>query len=191
MSLESTTSLLKRLSSGESVVRDVLISRYLLPLRKWAHGRLPIQARGAMDTDDLVQDTLLKTLRHLDGFVPDGDGAFLAYMRRTLLNHIKDQLRQVRRRPGREALKDVYCDKNPSPLEMAIGRETLEKYDEAMLKLSEHQQEAIMLRVEMGFSYEEIARFLGSRSANAARMTVVRALVRLAKTMKVTDGKPG
>ena len=191
LSLESTASLLKRLGAGESSARDALLSRYLLPLRAWARGRLPAQARDVMDTDDLVQDTLLRTLRHLEGFVPDGDGAFLAYMRRTLLNRIKDQIRQLRRRPGRETLQDVYADQNPSPLEMAIGKETLAKYDEAMLTLSEQHQEAVMLRVEMGFSYEEIARSLGSRSANAARMTVARALVRLAGSMKVTDGKPG
>ena len=191
LSQESTASLLNRLTAGETAARDALISRYLLPLRQWAHGRLPDIARDLLDTDDLVQDTLIRTLSHLDAFASAGDGAFLAYMRQALLNRIKDHLRRLRRRPARETLKDTYLDENPSPLEEAIGRETLEKYDEAMLQLPDHQQEAIMLRVEMGFSYEAIARSLGCRSANTARMTVARALLRLATAMKVVDGNPG
>jgi len=39
-------------------------------------------------------------------------------------------------------------------------------------------------RVEFGMSYEEVAEVLGKPSANAARMAVVRALVRLAEEMK-------
>ncbi|MCI0569016.1 MAG: sigma-70 family RNA polymerase sigma factor [Acidobacteria bacterium] len=191
LSTESTASLLNRLKAGESAARDILLSRYLLPLRKWAHGRLPAQARDLMDTDDLVQDTVLRTLRQLDGLLADGDGVFLAYMRQTLLNKIKDQIRHLRRQPGRGPLLDTYPDGNPSPLQFAVGEETLMKYDKAMLALPQHQQEAIMLRVEMGFSYEEIARFLGCPSANAARMLVARTLLRLATAMKVADGKPG
>ena len=40
-----------------------------------------------------------------------------------------------------------------------------------------------MLRIELGFTYVEIATFLGSPSANAARMVVTRALARLAEVM--------
>ena len=191
LSLESTTALLSRVSAGESVAREVLLSRYLLPLRRWAHGRLPGIARDLLDTDDLVQDTLLRSLSHLQDLVPTGDGAFLAYLRRALLNRIKDHLRRLGRRPAREPLRETLLDARPSPLEFAIGRETLAKYDEAMLRLPDHQQEAVMLRVEMGFSYEEIARLLGLKSANTARMTVARALLRLATAMKAANGRPG
>lgn len=191
LSLESTAALLSRVSAGESAAREELLSRYLLPLRRWAHGRLPDIARDLLDTDDLVQDTLLRTLSRLQDLVPTGDGAFLVYLRRALLNRIKDHLRRLRRRPAREPLKETLLDEKPSPLEIAIGRETLAKYDEAMQRLPDHQQEAVMLRVEMGFSYEQIARYLGCRSANTARMTVARALLRLATAMKVANGRPG
>ncbi len=190
LGLEPTSALLNRLKTGEMAARDVLLSRYLLPLRRWAHGRLPDVARDLLDTDDVVQDTLLRTLSHLDDIATNGDGAFLAYLRQALLNRIKDHLRRLRRRPAREALKDTYFDEKPSPLEIAIGKETLAKYDEAMLHLPFHQQEAVMLRLEMGCSYEEIARYLGCRTANTSRMMVARAMLRLAAAMKVANGKP-
>ena len=191
LSLESTSALLSRLKTGEMAARDVLLSRYLLPLPGWAHGRLPDVARDLLDTDDVVQDTLLRALSHLDDITANGDGAFLAYLRQALLNRIRDHLRRLRRRPAREALKDSYFDEKPSPLEIAIGRETLAKYDAAMLHLPHPQQEAVMLRLEMGCSYEEIARYLGCRTANTARMMVARAMLRLATAMKVANGKPG
>jgi RNA polymerase sigma-70 factor (ECF subfamily) len=191
LSLEPTSALLNRLKAGEMAARDVLLSRYLLPLRRWAHGRLPDVARDLLDTDDVVQDTLLRTLSHLDDITANGDGAFLAYLRRALLNRIRDHLRRLRRRPVRETLKDNYFDEKPSPLEIAIGRETLAKYDEAMLHLPDAQQEAVMLRLEMGCSYEEIARYLGCRTANTARMMVARAMLRLATSMKAANGRPG
>jgi hypothetical protein len=51
------------------------------------------------------------------------------------------------------------------------------------VKLTEEQQEAVILRIEFGLSYEEIARVLGRPSGNSVRMQVGRALVRLAEEM--------
>ena len=50
-------------------------------------------------------------------------------------------------------------------------------------ELTEDQREATMLRLEFGFSFPEIAEAMGKPSANAARMLVVRGLVRLAERM--------
>ena len=54
--------------SGDDTALGTLVERYLIPLRRWASGRLPAWARDLRDTDDIVQDTLMATLRHLDGF---------------------------------------------------------------------------------------------------------------------------
>ena len=40
-----------------------------------------------------------------------------------------------------------------------------------------------MLRLEMDCGYDEVARLTGKRSANSARMLVVRAVARLAEAM--------
>jgi len=71
-----------------------------------------------------------------------------------------------------------------------MSTEILENYDRAIDSLPANQQEAIMLRLEMGFTYVEIAQALGAPSANAARMIVARALIRLAETMRPTDDEP-
>jgi RNA polymerase sigma factor (sigma-70 family) len=180
---ESTASLLERVRSDDPEARERLIARYLPALRRWARGRLPTGARDLADTDDLVQVTLLKALDKVKGFEYRGKGAFMAYLRRALQNQIRDELRGAGRRPETETLTERHEERGPSPLERAIGAEALARYEAALARLSEVQQEAIVLRVELGFTYEEVARSLGSPSANAARMKVTRALVRLAEVM--------
>src|SRR5438552_2158922 len=71
-------------------------------------------------------------------------------------------------------------DPSASVVERAVGRETLERYEAALMELTADQREAAMLRLEFGLSYPEIAEAMGRASPNAARMLVVRALVHLA-----------
>jgi RNA polymerase sigma-70 factor (ECF subfamily) len=59
--------LLVRARSGDHAALDRLFLRHLRPLQRWASGRLPGWARGLADTDDLVQDTLLHTLKRVGG----------------------------------------------------------------------------------------------------------------------------
>lgn len=181
--LESTALLLERARSGDSAARDELFERVMPALRRWARQRLPGHARDLHDTDDLVQVTLIRAFQRLDAFESRGPGAFLGYLRHILLNVVRDELRRVSRRPRHDALDDAHADAEPSPLEQLLGRDSLERYERALAALDETSREAVILRVELGFSHQEIADALGRPSANAARMTVARAIVRLAQEM--------
>ena len=59
---------LARAREGSRSALDVLFARYGGWLRRCVRGRLPSWARGAVDTSDLVQDTLLHTFARLGGF---------------------------------------------------------------------------------------------------------------------------
>ena len=181
--IESTARLLDRVRDGDPSARNDLAARYLPMLRRWSHGRLPRAARDMADTDDLVQVALMKALNKIEGFVPRREGAFLAYLRTTVLNSVRDELRRLARRPGRDSLDERMPTSGPSLVERAIGREMLEAYEAALSGLPEEHQEAVIMRVEFGYTYPEIAEALGSPTANAARMTVSRALIRLAEEM--------
>jgi len=74
-------------------------------------------------------------------------------------------------------------DPGPSPLERAIGRQRLDRYDAALAKLRPMEREAIVARLELQQSYEEVALALGKPSADAARMLVARAVKNLIKAM--------
>ena len=116
-------------------------------------------------------------------FEPHRDGAFLLYLRRALHNKIIDLIRQVKHHPPNGSLPEELAEQRPSPLEALIGREKLEAYERALAELSPQHQEALLMRIELGLSYSEIAQAIGSPSANAARMVVSRAVVRLVEVL--------
>lgn len=180
---ETSMELLERAKAGDAAALDMLLARHLPRLRQWATGRLPRWVRDIADTQDLVQETLLQTFKRIDRFEARGEGALGAYLRQSVLNRIRDEYRRAGRRPEAAPLDSQAPDEGASPLEHAIGRETLEKYESALARLRAEDREAIVARIEMSFTYEEMAKLLGKPSANAARMAVERALIRLAAEM--------
>jgi RNA polymerase sigma-70 factor (ECF subfamily) len=181
--LETTISLLARAKQGDTNALDRLVERSIPPLRRWARGRLPAWARGLAETQDLVQDAVMRTLPRLQSFEAAHPGALQAFLRQAVSNHIIDEIRKVKRRPVQDALPDQHPDQAPSPLEQAIGREQFERYEAALQRLRPADREAIIARIELQQSYEEVALSLGKPNANAARMAVTRALARLVETM--------
>jgi RNA polymerase sigma-70 factor (ECF subfamily) len=180
---ESSVELVRRARDGDRQALGELFQRYVPPLRRWASGRLPRWARGMVDTDDMIQETLVKTFTNIRAFEVRRDGALQAYMRQALRNRIVDEVRRAGRRPLADAISERQADAGASPLEETIGHEAVEQYERALGRLNELEREAIVARIEMGHGYEEIARALGKPSPDAARMAVSRALVRLAEEM--------
>jgi RNA polymerase sigma-70 factor (ECF subfamily) len=184
-SSETTQTLVRRAVDGDREAADLLFARCAPPIRRWAHGRLPRWARDIADTNDLVQDTLLQTLRNLPRFECRGEGALNAYLRQVVMNRIREELRRQARRPAQDALESGLKDEGVSPLEAAIGQETVDRYESALATLSPEEREAIVARLELGLTHQEIADTLGKPSADAARMTVARAMVQLARAMEL------
>jgi RNA polymerase sigma-70 factor (ECF subfamily) len=182
--LETTRVLLGRAQAGDRQSIEILFDRCLPALRRWARGRLPRIARDVADTQDLVQETVLHSLNRLDAFEPRHQGALQAYLRQAVANRIRDEVRRVRRHPAPVDLLDTHVDPAPSPLEHAIGREGIERYETALARLKPADREAIVARLELQQSYEEVAVALGKPNANAARAAVTRALARLLEEME-------
>jgi RNA polymerase sigma-70 factor (ECF subfamily) len=59
----------------------------------------------------------------------------------------------------------------------------LDRYDRALEQLTDEQRQAVVLRIELGYGYPRVAEALGKPSANAARLMVTRALIRIARVM--------
>src|SRR5262249_4551067 len=186
-SLENTTVLLSRARGGDAQARDALFARFLPVLKRWAHRRLPMRARDLSDTDDLVQVTLVRALRRLEEFEPQREGAFLAYLRTILMNAVRDELRRSLRRGVSVPEDESAWGTGPSELESMVSREKLERYERGVAALAPDRREAVLLRLEFGYSHAQIAEALGRPSADAARMVVARALVSLAEAIDAPD----
>lgn len=180
---ETTIELVRRAASGDDRAIDSLCSRYLAPLKRWAKNRLPARARDLVDTDDIVQETLIKTVRNLDAFEAMRTAGLHAYLRRALDNRIRDEAKRARRAgPAGEMPLDPV-DAAPSPLERILGREAMARYEEALERLDPAEKDAVVARIEFGLGYREIAEAVGSPSPNAVRMTISRALARMAREL--------
>ena len=106
------------------------------------------------------------------------------------MNRLRDELRRRGRQPETLTLDDTGAadrlgiEGGESPLAQAIGRENLERYQGALAQLRPEEREAVIGRIEMGYTYQELAEAIGKPSAEAARKATERALVRLAEEMR-------
>ena len=188
LSDEPTIELVIRARAGDRAAAEALLQRCLPPLKRWAHGRLPAAARGSVDTGDLCQDVALHVIRRLDTFEPRHVGAMQAYLRRSVINRIRDEVRRVGRQPAPVELPEDLASDRTSPLEAAIQAETYERYRGALTQLKSRDRKMIVARIEVQWSIGEIAQRFGMRTAEAARMAVTRALRRLTEHLKA-DGR--
>lgn len=180
--LMSTATLVRRVHDGDDTARAALLDRCLPRLRRWARGRIPDAVRGLADTDDLVQTTVVRTLDRIQRVEPGPSGSFLAYMRQVLLNAVRDELRRQQRRPRHAPLGDgtgEVADVGGPARDPTV----LAAYERGLAEITPEQRDAVVLRVEFGMSFQEIADELGLPSANAARMRVARGLAELSGRM--------
>jgi RNA polymerase sigma-70 factor, ECF subfamily len=181
---DSSVQLLARIRAGDTDALNRLMARHLPALQRWARGRLPVGVRDLEDTADLVQESVIQALKHLDHFEYRREGALQAYLRQAVYNRIRMEFRRKRSRPERAELDSQRETPTASPLELAVGNEALERYEQALARLKPEDREAVIAKMELNCSFAELARALGKPSADAARMAVGRALLRLAEEMK-------
>ncbi len=180
----SSLYLWRRAREGRESAIELLFGRQLPPLMRWAHGRLPKWVRNAADTADIVQDVLLQTFRRIDRFEPRGHRALQGYLRRSIQNRITDEIRRGLRvviEDGEAALDQP--SPGPSPLDLAIRQQARARYLAALDRVRLEDRLLIVGRIDLGYSYEQLAIVSGRVTPDATRVAVRRALVRLAKTM--------
>jgi RNA polymerase sigma-70 factor, ECF subfamily len=183
LSDEPTIELVVRARGGDRPAMEALLERCLPPLKRWAHGRLPAAARGRLDTGDLVQEAALHAIGNLATFEPRHVGAMQAYLRQSVINRIRDEVRRIGRNPPPLELPDDHPSDRTSPLEFAIQAEAYEHYRDALSHLTPKDRELIVARIEVQWSLAEIAHRFGMRTVDAARMAVNRAVKRLTKDL--------
>jgi RNA polymerase sigma factor (sigma-70 family) len=187
--LESTHELVQRAKAGDGRSLDQLFTRYRPRLREWAHGRLPRHARGLADTDDLVQQTMLKVVRNFKQFTPDHPEGFNHYLRLTIHNAVRDEIRRARRQPTREELDSRHPGHDRSPLEEMIDSRRIRRYESALAQLSTVERDAVVARIEFGFTHGELAAALGKRTPDTARKVFQKAMAKLLVLMQPVDQK--
>jgi RNA polymerase sigma-70 factor (ECF subfamily) len=184
LSDEPTIELVVKARGGDRLAVEALLQRSIPQLKRFAHGRLPAAARGALDTGDLVQETVLHVLRRLDSFEPRHVGAMQAYLRQPVINRIRDEVRRIGRHPAPAELPADLASDLPSPMEEAVRAEAYDRYRSVVAELTPRDRSLVVARVEAQWSLGEIAQRFDMPSVDAARMAVTRALRRLMDRLK-------
>ncbi|MGH9722673.1 MAG: RNA polymerase sigma factor [Bryobacteraceae bacterium] len=190
LSDDSTIELVLKARAGDRFALEALLQRCLPSLRRWAHGRLPPVARGHIDTGDLVQEAAMNAIARLDTFEPRQVGALQAYLRTTVTNKIRDEMRRIGRRPAPAELTEGIASAGATPLEISIRNQAYRRYRAAVKRLRPKDRELVVARIEAQWTIQEVMQYFGFATTAAARMAVTRALKRLMKQLEPAAAAP-
>ena len=105
-----------------------------------------------------------------------------------LLNQVRDEIRRHQRRPEHAEIDHELAETDSvGVVDHLIGSERMQAYEQALAALPKRQQGLIVMRVEFGMSYPEIAAEVGS-TPDAVRVMVARAIVQLSKALGSDPG---
>ena len=175
--------LLRAAQQGRNSAADALFGRLLPSMTRWARGQLPRWARARMDTDDLVQEAFGAFFRRIEQVEPRRRGAIRTYLRQSIRHRIRDEIRRAGKVEVPMSEEAEWAADGKSPYSHALSAENLRRYRVALGRLSTDEQQLIVGRVELDYSYDQLALATGRPSRDAARMAVRRALLRLAVEM--------
>ena len=135
---------------------------------------------AAGEVDDLVQETLFRAFRALEGW--RGEASFRSWLFTISSNLLRDEFRK---RKGRQMLsiddRDLP-DRNDPAGEFA-ATEAEERLRQGLSQLPRLQREVFLLRAQEGTGYEQIARSLGT-TPGAARVHYHHAVKRLKELVR-------
>jgi RNA polymerase sigma-70 factor (ECF subfamily) len=184
----SSTELLRRAKQGSDAALNLLYEQCAARLLTYIRLRLGGELRAKLESRDILQATLLKSLTHLHDLKGDERESLMAWLARIAEHEIRDRA-DYHQRQRRDAAREVAVDDDAplaaaarSALSQVILDEQARRLEEAMDTLSPDHREVILLRSFEELSFPEIARRLG-RSEDAARMLFARAMTALTLAM--------
>jgi RNA polymerase sigma-70 factor (ECF subfamily) len=165
------TELIRRAQLGDRDSFTALIEHYWDRLYRWLYHLTHHQ----QSAEDLAQETFMKAFAHLDSFRRGTN--FQAWLYRIAYNTFLNQRRNVNRMT-RQPFPETLPDDEASPEELAISHETLQLLARAVGRLPGEFRAALLLRIEQGLSFREIADILET-TEQTARWRVYKARQKL------------
>jgi len=185
-----TGSLLQAAKAGSPEALNRLYEQCAGRLLAFVRLRLGRGLRARLESRDILQATLVKSLDHFREFNGDETRAFMAWLARIAEHEIRD-CADFHHRERRDAARDVPVDDEialPALSRSALSRVILDeeaaRLEEALDALAPVHREIILLRKFQELPFAEIGRRLG-RSEDACRMLLARAMTAL--TLKLSE----
>jgi len=163
--------LIARWRSGDEGAAAELVQRHTPALARF------LAAAGARDDlDDLVQEAFFRAFRRIETF--RGTAKFGTWLMAIASNALKDLRRRSRGRTVLTLEERDLPDQTADPHGEAVGRDMLERLEQAVQELPLMQRDVFLMRAQQGAEYKEIAAALET-SVGAARVHYHQAVKRL------------
>ncbi|MBW1990564.1 MAG: sigma-70 family RNA polymerase sigma factor [Deltaproteobacteria bacterium] len=172
--------LVARAQQGDLTAFEELVKRY----QREIYG---LACRLVMDPEeakDVTQQALLQAFIHIRGFKQQSQ--FRTWLFRIAINQCYNFLKTRKKYGDPMDTRDMKLVGEDSPEADLAAKQDRERLYQALEKLPPKQRAVITLKLEQGFSYEEISQVLGG-TAGAARVNYCQALKTLKKHLKGED----
>ncbi len=194
-----TLDLISCAQTGDRGALDELMRRFAPRVLDVVRVRLGRPLRLAVESADILQETLLEAFRAFDNFEVREDAHFLGWLARIAERRILSRAeyhRAEKRDPGRLEPLERTGDSSDFQWEPAAGQTAASSYLareeeravvlEALSQIPEHYREVILAREYLGASWDEVALQTDHDTANGARMTYHRARAALGSRLRAT-----
>lgn len=121
----------------------------------------------------------MNAIARIHTFEPRRVGAMQAYLKRSVINKIRDEIRRVSRRPVPTELPETIPSEDETPEEIAIRKQKYARVRAALRQLRSKDRDLVVARMEGQWTIQEIRQSFGFATTPAARMAVTRAQRRL------------
>lgn len=162
--------------NGDERAATELVRRHAAALGRFLFS----SGAGTSEVDDLVQETLFRAFRALEGW--RGEASFRSWLFTISANLLRDEFRK---RKGRQMLSidDRDLPDRSDPAGDLAASEAQERLRQGLATLPRLQREVFLLRAQEGTDYEAIARSLGT-TPGAARVHYHHAVKRLKELVR-------
>jgi RNA polymerase sigma-70 factor (ECF subfamily) len=172
------STLIKLALAGQTECFTILTNRHLPAVRRRIGSIFP----NTIDSDDLLQDVLLKVWLHLSTF--RSESTFGTWMTRVAINEALQSYRRQQRKPICQALDfDSFASPNESPLQSLTRAETIQVVRKAVVELPAKYRQVLILRHLEQRSLRETAQSLHS-SIPAVKTRLYRARLMLLEALR-------
>jgi len=178
------TDLIQQAKAGSPDALNALYERSGGRLLAYIRLRMGRDLRARLESRDILQATLLKSIQHFDDFRGSYTPSLMAWLAAIAEREIRDRADHAHRH-RRDAAREVPIEDDvelPAParsaLTHAILSEEAERLESALESLTPAHREVILLRKFQELSFGEIGQRLG-KSEDACRMLFARAMTAL------------
>lgn len=191
MDRASSTAVLRQALSGSDAALDAVYQRVGPRLLAFIRMKMGRSLRSRLESRDILQATLLRSLERLEDFEGSDARSLLGWMMRIAEREVLDRAdfhgRQQRDANREDDVAD-HADlqaRTRSALSRLIIDERAERLDAALATLTDAHRQVIVLRTFEELSFAEIGEVLG-RSEDASRMLFARAMTALTLALSKT-----